>query len=704
MNSLLKRLLAAALALPVLSAVTSSAAAAGEKTLATDKTVYEVGEDIFVTATGEGKDWVGIYARGETPGNPASIYWYYVDGDAEPGEPVNIRKTRSNNRAEYSSLPAGAYTVFLLENDGYTVLASVDIVILSEDGDRLSLSSAVYYAGDTPAATAFGRGGEKVVLYRAGEEEPLFSYDLTDGTNGRETALKTAAPLSEGSYTVKLYPADGTEGDPVSSVGFTVREAAPPEKPEKAVYTAERTAEGIASGTVTVTPSAGGNPPEDILLWWGKNGVPLEGYTRLAKVHGSADPVEIVLPENLTVPEGAEEILAASSNRFGTSGYVSAALPEGTKPFESGKVLLSFQVTSDWHVTDDPSHEHNRHVGMMLDDIVSVCPDSAGIMAVGDIADHGRKSEYDKVRAILDSRDGAPPVHFVIGNHDVSYGSGFASQLKIFNEFSGNDSLYYDLWIGGYHFIFIAGESTGAPLPIPKKEMQWLEEKLAEDSSPDKPIFVFCHESITDTVAGSTPEEGWWGVQNGTALGKLFSRYPQTVFFTGHSHWVLSSYNEMFAGDEKRSFSAFNTSSVGYLWTGYNIVPGEYEYGSEGLFVDICEHALTVRGRDFVNGLWTASAQYVVPGLPDPAAAQDPQDLQDPKEKEAEPVPQTPVPDEPAAADADSGTPENGAEKSGCAGAALSPFAAAGTACAAALLVRRKGKDPRGEREGSPEK
>ena len=39
-------------------------------------------------------------------------------------------------------------------------------------------------------------------------------------------------------------------------------------------------------------------------------------------------------------------------------------------------------------------------------------------------------------------------------------------------------------------------------------------------------------------------------------------------------------YNEMFAGDEKRTFSAFNTSSVGYLWTGYNIVPGEYEYES----------------------------------------------------------------------------------------------------------------------------
>ena len=63
------------------------AASAAEKSLSLPKTVYGQNEDILVTAVGEGTDWVGIFAKGETPGNPASIYWYYVAQDAEPERP-----------------------------------------------------------------------------------------------------------------------------------------------------------------------------------------------------------------------------------------------------------------------------------------------------------------------------------------------------------------------------------------------------------------------------------------------------------------------------------------------------------------------------------------------------------------------------------------------------------------------------------------
>ena len=106
MHRLLKTAVLTALALPlaISSGFPVSAADAVPK-LSTDKAVYEEGEDILVTAYGRGKDWVGIYARGEKPGGPASIYWYYVEGDAEPGEEVNIRRQRSNSRPEYSSLP-----------------------------------------------------------------------------------------------------------------------------------------------------------------------------------------------------------------------------------------------------------------------------------------------------------------------------------------------------------------------------------------------------------------------------------------------------------------------------------------------------------------------------------------------------------------------------------------------------------------------
>ena len=618
MNRLLRGVLTAALTVPLM--LSSPVVSAAEKSLSTDKTVYAEGEEIFVTAWGEGKDWVGIYAKGEVPGNPASIYWYYVAEDAEPGEAVSINKTRSNNRAEYASLPGGRYTVFLLLNDGYEIADSVDIVVLPAEKDRIRTAAMTFYEGDAPRVTAFGAGGEQVCLCRKDEDpktaSPLASYLLTEENSGKETALKPASgALTPGEYTVWLFPAEGplSPDGPIASASFTVAASEKPDAPKDLNYRADGLSDGIASGTVTLTLAETGGRAEDVLLFWGKDGKPLEGYARLAKVHAAEGPMEIVLPENLFLPEGADEILARAENRFGASPFVSFALPVEAKPFETGEVLLRFQVTSDWHITENPNHDHNRHLGMMLDDIAAVCPDSAAVIAVGDIADHGGEKEYEQVSKIVE-KHGAPPVHYVIGNHDVSMGKGYKKQIEIFNSFAGNDSAYYDLWIGGYHFIFLAFESEGAPLPIPKKELDWLEEKLGEDASPEKPIFVFCHESIVSTVAGSTPEEGWWGISNGDRVSAIFSEYPQTVFFNGHSHWELASQNEMFAGDGSRRFAAFNTSAVGYLWTGYNVVPGEYLYGSEGLFAEISENALTLRGRDFVNGEWIPSAFYRVPG------------------------------------------------------------------------------------------
>ena len=234
MNRLLRGVLTAALAMPMM--LVSPGISAAEQRLSTDKTVYEEGEDIFVTATGEGKDWVGIYARGETPGDPASIYWYYVAQDAQPGEPVNIRKTRSNNRTEYASLPGGAYTVFLLLNDGYTVAESVDIVVLPPKEKRLSAASGPVYEGDPLSVTVYGSGGEWIGLFPKGEDpgtaEPLASFVLSPEKSGAKIVLKPdAGSLAAGDYTVLLFQNEERSGEPMASADISVWEAKVPDAP-----------------------------------------------------------------------------------------------------------------------------------------------------------------------------------------------------------------------------------------------------------------------------------------------------------------------------------------------------------------------------------------------------------------------------------------------------------------------------------------
>ena len=84
--------------------------------LTTDKSVYTVGEKILVTATHankNGTDWVGIIPKGGTDG--AAIYWAYLSA-IEDNYDISLGK-KGKNMDAYYDLPAGEYTLMIIEND-----------------------------------------------------------------------------------------------------------------------------------------------------------------------------------------------------------------------------------------------------------------------------------------------------------------------------------------------------------------------------------------------------------------------------------------------------------------------------------------------------------------------------------------------------------------------------------------------------------
>ena len=103
--------------------------------LRTDKNVYTVGEKILVSAShanANGTDWVGIFPKGETEG--VTIYWSYLSS-MEENYDISLGKKGKNMEAYYD-LPAGEYTIVIIENDmtlkkGYaTAPAVLDITIV----------------------------------------------------------------------------------------------------------------------------------------------------------------------------------------------------------------------------------------------------------------------------------------------------------------------------------------------------------------------------------------------------------------------------------------------------------------------------------------------------------------------------------------------------------------------------------------------
>ncbi len=103
----------------------------------TDKTVYNVGEPIMITATGVDKDWVGIAAADATE----TLRWWYV---ADVGEGVAINALdnaaiQAGTGDAIGNLPAGDYYVVWVPNDqamnGAEGLCRYPITIVDPNAD-----------------------------------------------------------------------------------------------------------------------------------------------------------------------------------------------------------------------------------------------------------------------------------------------------------------------------------------------------------------------------------------------------------------------------------------------------------------------------------------------------------------------------------------------------------------------------------------
>ncbi|MEP6972911.1 MAG: endonuclease/exonuclease/phosphatase family protein [Actinomycetota bacterium] len=103
--------------------------ASGDRThVSTARSTYGVGDPIRVrwsNAPGERWDWVGVYPRGADPNIDTYLTWFYTH--------TSIQGSGTLDAESYGPwpLPPGRYSVFLLADDGYRVLARAVFVVES---------------------------------------------------------------------------------------------------------------------------------------------------------------------------------------------------------------------------------------------------------------------------------------------------------------------------------------------------------------------------------------------------------------------------------------------------------------------------------------------------------------------------------------------------------------------------------------------
>jgi 3',5'-cyclic-AMP phosphodiesterase len=270
---------------------------------------------------------------------------------------------------------------------------------------------------------------------------------------------------------------------------------------------------------------------------------------------------------------------------------------------------LCFAVISDTHIGGSNSYEVNfKNALMDINDIDKNCD---ALCMCGDITDYGQDSGYDSFYNILKGVPHAKP-YVIVGNHDVrKLNGGYEEAKKRFLAKTGMRGMYHDTWIKGYHFIFLATEKDLKDQAlISDDQITWLSKKMAERSSPTRPIFVFLHQPMVNTVAGTYPDSKYSmdyddGVVLDQRLRDLLREYPQSFLFTGHTHEPLESPNP------NTVFTQNGNTMVNVPSTAYNINGPE----NEGFFVEVYSDRVVLKGRNFNARQWVSSALYTI-GIP----------------------------------------------------------------------------------------
>lgn len=627
-KKILTSIVAAIVSCSICASVTLlSHAAEAPSAITMDKTVFASGDEISVNYSGtSGKDWIAVYPRDAVPDGsiPAIVYQY----TESTGNPEGVMDFKNPDRGDITALPAGEYDMLLLEDDTYTIIARIPFsVTAAKPAQPLTMDKSAYTYGESVKLTYTGSTNYDAWfgIYRRGDTpggsgvtSMIWEYTRNIAQPDGSSDLKglqgdyKLEQLEEGLYTAYLFKDGGYEV--AAKFDFEILPGASSNEPPRAfVYNRESSKRGYADGNVMIAPPVDATGLTGYALYWGNDDGIFDEYTPV-RVKSNGGNVTHQLNKNTIIPAGATKLYAyAVYGKKQSDRAVSFSLPYNCASVEE-EPLSSFQVISDTHVTTDSGHEHNNNLRLALADILETDPDSIGIFLAGDVTDNGEIAQFEQYNAIINSFENLPFTYCTPGNHDLRGEGGWEAQISKFMKNTNSPEKYYSEEINGATFIMLGSQTSeifegpyGNHSNIFEDQQNFLKQELEKASKGSKPIFVFHHQPLYNTVSGSLPGQGWNGVIQDAEIRAILKQYPQAVLFTGHTHWELDAKSPMYIGNGLDA-TMFNDAAVGYLWTDDDT----HLDGSQGYYVEVYANKILVRGRDFKTGKWIANAQFIV--------------------------------------------------------------------------------------------
>jgi 3',5'-cyclic AMP phosphodiesterase CpdA len=250
-----------------------------------------------------------------------------------------------------------------------------------------------------------------------------------------------------------------------------------------------------------------------------------------------------------------------------------------------GEYDLRFGIISDVHVGAGIYPPTHQRLEQVLDWYNT---EDVNILAiVGDITDSGTQVEWDTFKNSWENHKDKLQLIAVMGNHEI-FGELFYGETKDvcadrFETATGQKTNAHYV-IDGYHFIvlsagsgaFIEQGDVGGAIATGRNEIpgslvgggnfslsvkEWARERIniAKADVPGKPIFVFLHWPLRNTIPRS--DTNYTSSFGNDPLMGFFKDDPEVVIFSGHIHTPNNDPRSIWQG----GFTAVNTVTLNYL-------------------------------------------------------------------------------------------------------------------------------------------
>ncbi len=282
-------------------------------------------------------------------------------------------------------------------------------------------------------------------------------------------------------------------------------------------------------------------------------------------------------------------------------------IPDSTAPVEAdGEAKLNMIVWGDPQISSLSPLRSGRMYSACMD-IGNSRSSFDALVMLGDITEYGTKCEYKFTQKLLE-----PIAHkfknifAITGNHDIRL-RNYKKQVQRFSSFlkgikngrTGTGQRYFfSKTVNGYKFIMLGADRAAFEGSyISDEQLDWLDRELSAQKDSGKPVFVFNHQPLKNTnglpltFLGKGKWRGTVGNESDKLL-KIFNKYDNVIFITGHLHYCTSKYTY----EDHGSFKAISVPTVGV------INHGDFSKFTQGYVFSVYEDKIIARSRIFGEG------------------------------------------------------------------------------------------------------